>query len=741
LPSSGRRFREAWDPASKTAGSRPAEQVEVVPLARKRVYQIAREFNLSSEALLDMLRGMGITVKSHMSAIDDETVVAMKEKLRLEKEEVKKEEARKKQIVKEVEAKAKPEVKAPEPPKRVGLRRRVDEKSVKESVRKTLADIEGKKTHRRRRKDVEGEEVVGEAAKVVRVTEFISVGELASTLGVKPAEVVACCMRMGVMATINQRLDADTIETVADEFGYAVEFMKEYGAEIAEAQEVPVQKRHPVVTIMGHVDHGKTSLLDFVRRSNVVAGESGGITQHIGAYEVQTAGGKIAFLDTPGHEAFTAMRARGAQATDIVVLVVAANERVMPQTVEAIDHAKAAEVPIIVAINKIDLPDANIDRIKQELATNGLTPDDWGGNVLMVPVSAKRGDNVEHLLEMILLQAEMLELKAPATGRASGVVIESRVEQGRGIVITVLNQKGELRVGDPFVAGIWPGKIRAMFNERRKNVDCVEPSTPVEVLGCQGVPQAGDSFMVTRDEREAREIGTKRQLLQREKDMRKVVHISLQDLYARIQAGELKELRVVTKGDVDGSVEALSDALQKLGTDKVSIKIIHRGVGPVNESDVLLAAASDAVVVGFHVGVLPKAKDIAKREQVDVRTYDIIYEVTKDIQAAMEGLLGPVMEERVTGSAEVRKVFSIKRVGTIAGSYVTDGTLTRGGFVKVYRDNEIVFDGKITSLKRFKDDVKQVTAGYEFGVGLEAFDDLKEGDTLKAYVIEEVKKS
>jgi translation initiation factor IF-2 len=381
-----------------------------------------------------------------------------------------------------------------------------------------------------------------------------------------------------------------------------------------------------------------------------------------------------------------------------------------------------------------------VDRIKQELATSGLTPDDWGGNVLMVPVSAKRGDNVEHLLEMILLQADMLDLKAPATGRASGVVIESRVEQGRGIVITVLNQKGELTVGDPFVAGIRYGKVRAMFNERRRNVASVGPSTPVELLGCQGVPQAGDSFMVTRDEREAREIAAKRQLLQREKDLRRIVHVSLQDLYARIQAGELKELRVVTKGDVDGSVEALSDSLQKLGSDKVSIKIIHRGVGPVNESDVLLAAASDAVVVGFHVGVIPKAKEIAKREQVDVRTYDIIYEVTKDIQAAMEGLLGPVMEERVTGTADVRKVFSIKRVGTIAGSYVTDGTFTRGNFVKVYRGSEMVFDGKITSLKRFKEDVRQVSQGYEFGIGLEAFDDLQEGDTLKAYVIEEVKK-
>ena len=710
-------------------------------MARKRVYQVARDFDLSSEALVEMLKSMGVAVKSHMSAIDDETVTRLGEKLRLEKEEVKKEEARKKQIVEKVEIKEKPEPKPAEPPKRVGTRRRVDEKSVKESVRKTLAEIDGKKVRRRKRKSGQGEDLEEDQGKVIRVTEFISVGELASVLGVKPAEVVTCCMRLGVMATINQRLDADTIETIADEFDYAVEFMKEYGAEIAEEEESAEVSRHPVVTIMGHVDHGKTSLLDYVRSSKVVAGESGGITQHIGAYEVETTGGRLTFLDTPGHEAFTAMRARGAQATDIVVLVVAANERVMPQTIEAIDHAKAAEVPIIVAINKIDLPDANVDRIKQELATNGLTPDDWGGNVLMVPVSAKRGDGVEHLLEMILLQAEMLALKAPSEGRATGVVIESRVEQGRGIVITVLIQKGELRSGDPFVAGVWQGKVRAMFNERRKNVDLAHPSSPVEVLGSNGVPQAGDSFMVTRDDREAREISAKRHLLQREKDLRKSVHISLQDLYARIQAGEIKELRVVTKGDVDGSVEALSDSLQKLGSDKVSMKVIHRGVGPVNESDVLLAAASDAIVIGFHVGVLPKAREIAKREQVDVRTYNIIYEVTEDIQAAMEGLLGPVMEEKVTGNAEVRKVFGIRRVGTIAGCYVTDGTLVRNGLVRVLRNGELVVDGKISSLKRFKDDAKQVTQGYECGVGVEGFDDLQEGDVIQAYVLEEVKRS
>jgi translation initiation factor IF-2 len=435
------------------------------------------------------------------------------------------------------------------------------------------------------------------------------------------------------------------------------------------------------------------------------------------------------------------MRARGAQATDIVILVVGANERVMPQTVEAIDHAKAADVPIIVAINKIDLPDANVDKIKHDLASHGLTPDDWGGKTLMVPVSAKTGEGVGHLLEMILLQAEEMDLKAPGEGRASGVVIEAKVEQGRGIVVTILTQKGELSVGDPFVAGVWNGKVRAMFNERRKSVDVGHPSSPVEILGCQGVPQAGDSFMVASDEREARDVSLKRQVLQREKDLRRAGHISLQDLYDRIQAGEIKELRIVTKGDVDGSVEALSDVLERIGTDEVSVKIIHRGVGPVNESDVLLAAASDAIVIGFHVGMLPKARDLAKREEVDVRTYDVIYEVQKDIQAAMEGLLGPIVEERIIGTAEVRKVFSVSRVGTIAGSYVTDGSVARNASARLIRDGETVFEGRICSLKRFKDDAKEVTQGYECGIGLEDFSDLREGDTLEVFVVEETERS
>jgi translation initiation factor IF-2 len=740
-------------------------------LARKRVYQVAREFNLSSEALLEMLRGMGIEVKSHMSAIDDETVVALQAKLKEEKEAVKKEVERKKKMAEERKAKARDKAKkeaqakqaktgttaAPpakpakktvttrqQPPKRrPGMRRRVtDEKSVKESVRKTLADIGGPKKPRRRRRRTRSEE--GEAreeSSVIRVTEFVSVGELAAAMNCKPAEVVACCMRMGVLATVNQRLDADTIEAVADEFGFEVELVKEYGAELSEGAVGEALPRHPVVTIMGHVDHGKTSLLDYIRRANVVAGESGGITQHIGAYEVETDGGRITFLDTPGHEAFTAMRARGAQATDIVILVAATDDRVMPQTIEAIDHAKAADVPIIVALNKIDLPGSNIDNVKQDLAKHNLTPDDWGGNVLMVPVSAKTGEGVDHLLEVILLQAEELSLTAPRTGKATGVVIESRVEQGRGIVVTVLTQKGELSVGDPFVAGIWSGKVRAMFNERRKNVDTAHPSDPVEILGCSGVPQAGDSFMATSDEREAKDVSLKRQVLQRERSLRHAGHISLQDLYERIQAGEVKDLKIITKGDVDGSVEALSDVLVKLSTEEVTIKIIHRGVGPINEADVFLAAASDAIVIGFHVGILPKARELAKREEVDVRSYDVIYEVTKDMQAAMVGLLGPVIEEKSLGNAEVRQVFSVSKVGTIAGSYVTTGTILRNASARVVRAGEPVFEGKISSLKRFKDDVKEVSQGYECGIGIEDFAEFKEGDILEVFVLEEVQRS
>ena len=714
-------------------------------MARKRVYQAARELNLSSEALLGILKEMNIKVKSHMSAIEDETFDALKEKLKQEKEAVKKEAARKKKIVEAAKAKPRKKVvrKPAAPPRRPVVRRRVsDEKSVKDTVRKTLAEMDGAKKPRRRRRKVreEGESVELDK-NLVKVTEFISVGELANVMGVSPAKVVACCMRLGLMATVNQRLDADAIETIADEFGFEVEFEKEYGEQLLEETEGPELPRHPVVTIMGHVDHGKTSLLDYIRRSNIVGGESGSITQHIGAYEVESAAGRITFLDTPGHEAFTAMRARGAQVTDIVILVVAANEAVMPQTVEAIDHAKAAEVPIIVAINKIDLPEANIDKVKQDLAASGLTPEDWGGTTITVPVSAKSGEGVDHLLEMVTLQAEMLELKAPKEGRGRGVVIESRVEQGRGIVITVLVQKGRLAVADPFAAGVWSGKVRALFDDLGKVVEEGFPGNPVEVLGSQGVPQAGDSFMVTRDEKEARDIAAKRQLLQRERELRTIKHISLEDLYSKIRAGEVKELRIIAKADVDGSVEALSDVLSGMTGEEVGTKIIHKAVGAINESDVLLAAASDAIIIGFHVSVLPKARDMAKRESVDVRTYDVIYEVTKDIHAAMQGLLAPKIEEKVIGTVEVRQVFMVRRTPSIAGCYVTGGSITRNAMVRVMRGDEVVFDGKISSLRRVKDDVREVLQGFECGLVLEGFADFKEGDLVEAYLLEEVERA
>jgi len=712
-------------------------------LARKRVYQVARELSLSSEALLGILRTMGIKVKSHMSAIEDETVDALKDKLKQEKEAVKKEAARKKEMVEAARAKPKPVRKPPVPRRRAAVRRRVpDEKSVKDTVRKTLAEMGGaRKPRRRRRKPREEGEKVDLERHLIRVTEFISVGELANAMKVSSAKVVACCMRLGLMATVNQRLDADAIEAVADEFGFEVEFEKEYGAQLLEEEEVEALPRHPVVTIMGHVDHGKTSLLDFIRTSNIVGGESGSITQHIGAYEVESAAGKITFLDTPGHEAFTAMRARGAQATDIVVLVVAANESVMPQTVEAIDHAKAAGVPIIVAINKIDLPDANVDRVKQELGAHGLTPEDWGGSTITVPVSAKTGEGVDRLLEMIVLQAEMLELKAPREGRGSGVVVESRVEQGRGVVVTVLVQRGRIAVGDAFSAGVWSGKVRALFDDRGRAVEEGLPGTPLEVLGCRGVPQAGDSFMVTRDEKEAKDIAVKRQILQREREYRAAKHVSLEDLYARITAGEVKELRVIAKGDVDGSVEVLSDVVEKLKTEEVGVNIIHKAVGPINETDVLLAAASDAVIIGFHVGALPKAREMAKRENVDFRTYDVIHEIAKDIQAAMQGLLAPKIEERVIGTVEVRQVFMVRRTPLIAGCFVTGGSITRNALVRVLRGDEVVFDGRIASLRRVKDDVKEVLQGYECGLVLEGFADFKEGDLVEAYLLEEVERA
>jgi translation initiation factor IF-2 len=623
----------------------------------------------------------------------------------------------------------------------------VDERMVLENVRKTLAQMDQGRAVRRRRRDrdaEDGDAAVAEAKKVIRVTEFLTVAELAAQMGVKPQEVIAACLELGLMVNINRRLDKDMIAAVADEFGFDVEFVTEYGAE--QMTEEPVNEaalapRPPVVTVMGHVDHGKTSLLDHIRKANVVAGEAGGITQHIGAYQVDVEGRRITFLDTPGHEAFTAMRARGAQVTDIVVLVVAADDRVMPQTVEAIDHAKAANVPIIVAANKIDLPAANVEMLKQELTRHNLIVEDYGGTVPLVPISAKKGTNVDKLLEIILLQADLLELTADPTRRAKGVVLEAKVEQGRGIVPTVLIQQGTIRIGAPFVAGTAHGKVRALLNERGKTVQEAGPSSPVEVLGWDSLPQAGDTIAGAADEREAREIATKRQQLAREQERRAVKHVTLTDLYTQIKEGAVSELRLIIKGDVDGSVEALADALGRLSTDEVRANVIHQGVGQISESDVLLAAASEAIIVGFHVRPDPRARELANREKVDIRLYQIIYEAVEEVKSAMSGLLKPEQKEVVLGSAEVRRVFEISRTGRIAGCMVVAGSIPRSARVRLIRNQDVLWEGRLGSLKRFKDDVREVASGFECGIGLDGFDDLQEGDLIEAFQVEEVARS
>jgi translation initiation factor IF-2 len=586
--------------------------------------------------------------------------------------------------------------------------------------------------------DAAGQEV--EPTNIIRVNEYISVAELASLMGVKPAEVISKCLELGLLATINQRLDMDSIETIALEFGFSVEPVKEIGLEEEgeTEEEEDLRTRPPIITIMGHVDHGKTSLLDYIRKSNIIGGESGGITQHIGAYEVKVSGGSITFLDTPGHQAFTSMRARGVQITDIVVLVIAADDSVMPQTIEAIDHARAAGVSIIVAINKMDLPQAKSEPIKSELSKLNLMPEEWGGSTIMVEISAKTGKGVSKLLEMILLQAEMMELKANPNRKALGVVVESEISRGRGTTITVLIQKGTLRIGDPFVTGPHYGRVRAMFNERGNPVVEAGPSTPVQVLGSSGIPQAGDTFIVTANEIEAREIANKRMRVKREQDIRQVKRASLSDIYEHIEEGKIKELKLILKGDVGGSVEALSDTLEKISTPEVKVRVIHKGMGSINESDVLLAAASDAIIIGFHVRPDFRARELAAKEKVDIRLYDVIYEIEANIKKALEGLLEPEITETVLGSSEVRNVFKISGIGQVAGCFVQQGSIKKGGKVRVIRDGVVIYDGIVSSLKRFKDDVKEVTNGLECGIRIESYNDVKEGDVLEAYEVKEL---
>jgi translation initiation factor IF-2 len=583
--------------------------------------------------------------------------------------------------------------------------------------------------------------------RIIRISDSITVGELAKRMGVKANELIAELMRQGSMVTINHPLDFDSAAILASEFNYEVEnvaFDEETILEVEQAKEQEdstedLEVRPPVVTIMGHVDHGKTSLLDAIREANVTEGEAGGITQHIGAYDVELDGKKITFLDTPGHEAFTAMRARGAGVTDIVILVVAADDGVMPQTKEAINHSKAAGVPLIIAVNKIDKPDANPERVKQELTEFELVPEEWGGDTIFVEVSAKQHTNLDTLLEMILLQAEVLELQANPDKRAKGSIVEARLDKGRGPVTTVLVQDGTLKTGDAIVAGLHYGRVRSMTTATGKQVKVAGPSFPVEVTGLAGVPDAGDTFHAVESEKAAKDVSQHRQQKQREIDLAKSSKVSLDQLFAKMQEGEVVELSVIIKADVQGSVEAVRDTLEKLSTESCRLNVIHTGVGGISESDVTLATASSAIVLGFNVRPETKAKTLAETEKVDIRLYSVIYDAVNDIRDAMEGLLAPTLKEKDLGRVEVRETFHVSRVGTIAGCYVLDGKIVRNAQIRLVRDNVVIWEGKLNSLKRFKDDVKEVASGYECGIGLENYNDIKIGDIIEAFEMEEIK--
>jgi translation initiation factor IF-2 len=577
--------------------------------------------------------------------------------------------------------------------------------------------------------------------RIIRIAEVIAVGDLAKRMGVKGGELIKKLMEMGVLVNINQLIDADVASLVAGEFGYEVEKVSLERQDLLERKEdLPEQLkfRPPVVTIMGHVDHGKTMLLDAIRKTNVVEGEAGGITQHIGAYDVELENGHVVFIDTPGHEAFTAMRARGAQVTDVVVLVVAADDGMMPQTKEAIDHARAAKVPIVVAINKIDKPTANPEKVKKDLSEYELVPEQWGGNTLFAEVSAKQKTGIKELLDSILLQAEVLELRANPDKPSRGVIIESKLDKGRGPVATVLVQEGTLKAGDAFIAGSHYGRVRAMLNDKGKKIEKAPPSTPVEVVGFTDIPEAGEAFIVVSEERLAKQISLYRQEKIRQKELSKLSKVSLEELYDKIKKGEVKELNVIIKADVQGSIEAVKEALEKISTDAVKVSILHDAVGGITETDVNLASASNAIIVGFNVRPGPKAQSLAEQEHVDVRTYSIIYDAINDIKNALEGLLEPTYKEHILGRAQVIQVFSVRKVGTVAGSLVTDGKVVRGSHARLLRDNVVVHDGRIVSLKRFKDDMKDCNQGLECGIGIENFNDIKLGDVIESYEMEEV---
>ncbi len=698
-------------------------------MTKKRVYEVAKEYNLTSKEVMWALNKIGIEVKSHMSMVEQKDIDEILNYLNINdqtsssSEDVgEREEKIKKQKSKEI----------PKKPLQ-NQQQKQKNKSQKSKKHKKKKDMAQKNNN---------VDTKPEGNSEVTIKEKIVVMELAEKLGVGPNELIKKLISLGVMVSVNQEIDFDTASIVASEYG--IELTLEEDADII--QDIQIEddpkdlvERAPVVTVMGHVDHGKTSLLDAIRSENVVASEAGGITQHIGAYQVKVGNKKITFLDTPGHEAFTSMRARGAQATDIAVLVVAADDGVMPQTIEAINHAKAAKVPIIVAINKIDKPTANVERVKQELTEHGLVAEEWGGDTIVVPVSAKNAEGIDNLLEMILLVAEMEELKANPNRNAMGIVIEARLDKARGPVATLLVQKGTIKVGQSLIAGTSSGKVRAMINDRGQRINKAGPSTPVEILGLSDVPEAGEIFQVV-DEKSMKTIVEKLKNQKREDDLKKSSPVSLDDLFKQLGNDEVKELKLIIKADVHGSVEAVQQSIEKLSTDEVQVSIIHSGVGAITETDVMLASASGAIVIGFNVRPDVNARKAAEAKQVDVRVYRIIYEALDDIRKAMSGLLEPDIKEVVLGRAEVRTIFKVPKAGVIAGSYVTDGKITNSAHVRLIRNGAIVHEGEVESLRRFKDDVKEVSQGYECGIGIKNYNDIKEQDVIEAYTFEEIKR-
>ncbi len=811
-------------------------------MAKRRIFQIAKELNISHTEILSFLKMKGITVGSHMAPIDEETYTIVMDEFHKDKESIDRyrkeqirreihdtrileqqkankklqllslEEQRKIESDEKIQAKAEEERKSieaktqaaqleekvkkeaeqkvletkiekeeliqkkkePQKPKKklrkidlseieaqVGkgtTNRRRDfknkpdaqpPKSAVDTVRKITAKIDTKSKRKvyKKEKNLKDDESGEVEIKPIKIVEFSNVDEISKIFNTKPNDIIQKCMGLGILATINQRLEWDVIELLAEEFGFKAERLEDVGEELftLENSEEDIKKaedRSPVVTVMGHVDHGKTSLLDYIRKTNVVGGESGGITQHIGAHKVQLPdGNSVTFLDTPGHEAFTAMRARGAKVTDIVVIVVAANDGVMPQTVEAIDHAKAAKVPIIIAINKMDLPDVDPERVKRELSEHEVLVEDWGGKIQAIPISAKTGEGIDNLLSSMLIESEMLELKANYETLARGTVIDSKLDKGHGPIATVLIQKGRIKIGDPFICNNITGKVRALINELGQRIQEAGPSDPVQVLGFDHVPQSADVFAVVEDEREIKRIASERQRIKREIDQKKIAAQSLDAMSALIKEGAIKNLPIIIKGDVDGSIEALSEQLEKITHEEVGVQIIHKAVGMVSESDVLLASASNAVIIGFHVQVSSNAKLQATQEGVEIRTYNVIYNAVEEISLALEGLLEPEIVEEILGSAQVQEAFKIPKIGVIAGSKVTEGIIVRNAIARVLREEEEIASGEITSLKHLKDDAKEIREGFECGIGLKDFSKFKEGDIIICYQMKSIKRT